>query len=340
MGVIAYIRQTLMDATQASAAKAIYDRSPAGFKRPEDNVALEALDRVLKREVPVVFVVDSDPMIRRAQAIAREFNLRYIISGARQGYSAADVLKGVPVLVSVKWPAAPADKDDRQEQPLRVIRDRQLAPTTPSVLAKNAVVFALVSGAGKSSDFFPGIRKAIDSGLSADDALRAVTLSPARIFGVDRQLGSLERGKIANIVVTDKPIFAKEAKVTRVLIDGREIRLPSEETTARRAAAAGEAGPLDGTWSLTVKSPQGDVNIGATLKVESGAVTGTFSGDRGSGEIRNGTFDGTAIQFTISVRSEAETGDWVFNGTVRDDSMQGTVSTTQGSFPFSGSKSK
>ena len=93
----------------------------------------------------------------------------------------ADELKslGAPVLVSTKWPVAPTSKEDREEQPLRVIRDRQLAPTTPAALAKSGVLFALVSGAGKTSDYFPGIRKAIDNGLSADDALRATTINPA-----------------------------------------------------------------------------------------------------------------------------------------------------------------
>ena len=62
-----------------------------------------------------------------------------------------------------------------------------------AVDADARVLYALVSGPGKTGDFLPGIRKAIDNGLSADDALRAVTLSPARILGVDRQLGSLEK---------------------------------------------------------------------------------------------------------------------------------------------------
>ena len=340
MGVISYIRQTFLDTQQYTAARAIYDKNPAGYKRPEDSPAVRALEGVMRRDVPVVFIADSDLMMHRAQAIAREFNLRYILSGGRQGYRMADELKTIPVLVSVKWPVPPTDKDDREEQPLRVIRDRALAPTTPGVFAKSGVTFALVSGAaGKTSDFLPGIRKAIDNGLSADDALRAVTLSPARIFGVDRQLGSLDKGKIANVVVTDKPIFAKEAKIKRVYVDGREIHLPEE--AAKRGGAAGEASsPLEGTWHLTVKTAQGDASITATLHVENGSVTGTYSGDRGSGDIRNGTIDGNAVEFTISVQSQTESGDWVFHGTLHDSSMEGTVSTTLGTFTFSGSKSK
>jgi imidazolonepropionase-like amidohydrolase len=343
MGVVAYIKQTLLDAQQYSAAHAIYDRNPAGYRRPEDNPSLQALGPVLRREVPVVFIADSDLMMRRAEAIAREFNVRFIVSGARQGYRMADALKSasIPVLVSVKWPVPPTNKEDREEQPLRVIRDRQLAPTTPSTLAKSGVSFALVSGAGKTSDFLPGIRKAIDNGLSPDDALRAVTISPARILGVERQLGTLEKGKIANLVITDKPIFDKESEVKQVIIDGREVKLPTEEERARRVAAGEAASPLEGTWSLVVRTPQGDVNISATLHVENGHVSGTFSSDRGSGDIRNGILDGNAVEFTIAVRAPTgEAGDWVFHGALSGSNISGTVSTTLGTFQFSGSKSR
>ncbi|HXH41144.1 MAG TPA: amidohydrolase family protein, partial [Thermoanaerobaculia bacterium] len=301
--------------------------------------SLEALGAVLRREVPLVFVADSDLMMRRAEAIAKEFNVRMIIAGARQGYRMADELKalGAPLLVSTKWPSPPTSKEDREEQPLRVIRDRQLAPTTPAVLAKNGVLFALVSGAGKSGDYLPGIRKAIENGLSADDALKATTINPARIIGIDRQLGSLDRGKIANIIVTDKPIFDKESKVKRIFVDGRETRLPPEEEKKKTGSAPATTG-IDGNWSFIVKATSGDVSISATLHAENGQISGTFSGDRGAGDIGNGTFDGTTVQFSIAGRGKEETGDWVFHGTLHGSNMEGTVSTTLGTFPFSGSK--
>ncbi|MFL6247490.1 MAG: amidohydrolase family protein [Thermoanaerobaculia bacterium] len=338
MGVIAFLRQNFLDAQQHAAARDLYERAPAGLKRPEDNAALEALRPVLRRELPVVFLADSAEMIRRAQSLARELNVRYVISGARQAYAIANEMKDVPLLVSVKWPVAPTDQEDREDQPLRVIRNRQLAPTTPATLAKSGATFALVSGSGKAGDFLPGIRKAIENGLSADDALRATTLAPAQIFGVDRQLGSLERGKIANVVVSDKPLFDKDAKVTRVFVDGREMRLPKEEKKSETSPAS----PIDGTWSLNVRAPQGGVSIQVTLRAEDGQLTGTFAGDRGSGDIRAGTFDGTKFEFTISANAQnaAESSDWVFRGTLTGDAMSGNVSTTLGSFEFSGSKSK
>src|SRR5439155_10543116 len=154
MGVIAYIKQSLLDAQQNAAALAIYEKSPGGNKRPDQSAAADALAAVLRRDVPVVFIADSELMMRRAMAIGNEFKLRNILSGARQAYRMGDELKasGIPVLVSVKWPVAPANKEDREEQPLRVIRDRQLAPTSPSVLARGGALFALVSGAAKTGE--------------------------------------------------------------------------------------------------------------------------------------------------------------------------------------------
>jgi len=342
MGVIAYIRQTLMDAQQHAAASAVYQRNPAGLRRPAENPSLEALQPALNRTLPVVFVADSEEMIRRAQKIAADFNLNYVISGAREAYAIAPELKNVPVLVSVRWPVAPADKDDREDQPLRVIRFRQLAPTSPASLAKAGATFALVSGAGKTGDFLPGIRKAIANGLSADDALRATTLAPARIFGFDRQLGSLERGKIANVIVSDKPIFEEKSKVTHVFVDGRELRLPADEKKDDKKPAEASSSPIDGTWNLSVRATQGSVTITVTLRNEDGQLTGTYSGDRGSGEVRGGTFSDGTFEFTISAAAQnaAETTDWVFHGTLSGDTMQGSVNTTLGTFEFSGSKSK
>lgn len=341
MGVIAHIRQTFLDAQHHAAARETYEGAPAGLRRPEENPDLDALRPAIRRELPVVFAADSEEMIRRVLSLAAELNVRPIIAGAREAYALPAELRNVPTLVSVNWPVAPSDPDDRAEQPLRIIRKRQLAPTTPAELAKAKVSFALVSGSGKSGDFLPGIRKAIENGLSAEDALLATTLSPARIFGVDRQLGTLERGKIANVIVTDRPLFDADSKVTRVYVDGREIRLPASDKEDEEKTPT-EASSIDGTWALTVNAPQGSVAMQLTLRLEGERLTGTFAGDRGSGDIRGGSFDGKTFDFAISVNSEtdAESSDWVFRGTVEGDAMSGTVSTNLGTFQFSGSKAK
>lgn len=338
MGVIAHIRQTFLDAQHHAVARETYERAPAGLRRPADRAELDALRPVLRRELPVVFVAEGEEMMRRALSLARELNVRPIVAGAREAFAMPADLRDVPTLVAVNWPAAPTDPEDREEQPLRVIRRRVQAPTSPSVLAKANVPFALVSGTGKSSDFLPGIRKAIANGLGADDALRATTLAPARIFGVDRQLGSLERGKIANVVISDRPIFERDAKVTRVFVDGSEVRLPAEEKKTETTAAS----VIDGTWSISVAASEGSVAMQVTLRAADGNLTGTYSGDRGTGEIRGGSIDGDAFEFSISTnaQNDAESTEWLFRGRVDGDSMTGTVATNLGTFTFSGSRSR
>lgn len=335
MGVVAYIRQTFFDAQQQGASVAIYSRNPTGLERPVENAALEALGSAARRETPVVFVADTELLMRRSLVLARELNVKPIIAVARQAYKIGPALKGVPVLVSVRWPKAPSI--DASEEPLRVIRDRQLAASTPAVLAKHDVQFALITGGAKATELLPGVRKAIESGLSQDDALRALTITPARIFGLDRQLGSLERGKIANVIITDRELFDEKARVSHVFVDGTEVRVTpvtSDKTSATSTSA------IDGEWNLSVSTPNETIAIIATLKLEDGKVTGSFAGDRGTGDIANGSFDGESLEFTISARVEAETSDWVFRGRVREGSVDGTVGTTSGTFAFSGRRSE
>ena len=114
--------------------------------------------------------------------------------------------------------------------------------------------------------------------------------------------------------------------------------MPAEDEKKKPRGGDDSDTGVDGTWSFVVKATAGDVNISATLHVENGQISGTFSGDRGSGDIGNGTFDGTTVEFSIAGRGKEEAGDWVFHGTLHGANMDGTVSTTLGTFPFTGSK--
>ena len=335
MGIISHVRQSFLDAQQNELAMVSYGRNPLGKERPSPSPDLEALHAALRRELPVVFVANDELMIRRAAEIAREFNLRWILSGARQSYLMSDWLRtaGVAVLLSVDFPKPASER--REDQPLRVIRDRVLSPTAPATLEKSGVRYALVSATASSpASFIAGIRKSIEKGLSEEAALRAVTLSPAQIFGVDRQIGSLDRGKIANVFVSDKKFFEREAKVTHLLIDGRLVSLPKEEPDEEA-----EESPLAGTWNLLVRAPEGEISIQVVLQVEGTRLTGTYSGDRGSGDISEGSVSGNDVEFTITTRAEpaAETSDWRFDGTLAEGRLSGSVTTTLGTFQFTGS---
>jgi imidazolonepropionase-like amidohydrolase len=232
MGQIAYVRQLFLDADHYAVAWADYEAAPTGVERPHYDRSLEPLVRAKAEGWPVLIPAAWSKEIVRAIRLGEQLGVHAIIEGAHQGYAAIDVLKeaGVPVLVSVDWPERSKDADPDEVDPLRVLDMRDRAPSTPAALHLAGIPFALVSGDAKDpSDVLAGVRKAIEAGLPADAALRALTLTPAELFGVDDRLGSLEPGKIANLVVTEGELFDEKAKVRHVFVDGRLFSLPAKD---------------------------------------------------------------------------------------------------------------
>ncbi|MCZ6917882.1 MAG: amidohydrolase family protein [Gemmatimonadetes bacterium] len=230
-GVYAYLKQIFMDAGHYADASARYERDPRGRQRPGYDRALEALVPVQQGQMPLLFPATTATDIVRAQSISAQIGVRPIIYGAHRGYQIADALagQGTPVLVSLDWPAAPPDADPEAEASLDVLRFRLLAPTTPARLQEAGVPFAFYSaGVDDPADAIAAVRKAVEAGLAPDAAVRALTLSPAEIFGVADRVGSLDVGKIANLIVTTGELLAEDTKVTMVFVDGAKFEIDTE----------------------------------------------------------------------------------------------------------------
>jgi len=240
MGAIAYVKQVFFDADRYDRVWTAYDAAPAGKERPTWDRALEPLRGVLGGRLPVLYPAALDKEMRRAVEIAAETRTAPVIYGAHEGYRAAAYLAGqnVPVLVSVNWPEPPRDGDPEAEPDLSVLRLREHAPTTPAAFERAGVRFALYAGGADPAKTFANVRRAIALGLSPDAALRAMTRTPAEIFGVGDRLGTLEAGKIANAVVTSGPLFDDGTKVRMVFVDGR--RYDGTEEVAAEGDGAGQ----------------------------------------------------------------------------------------------------
>lgn len=335
MGAIAHVRQTFLDARHHETARTAYERSPGGRQRPANDATLEALSAVAAGRLPLVVAADNAEMIDRALRLNRELGVRMIVSGARGGFENASAIAASKsdVLVSVDWPRASAVVPE--DEPLRLIRFRVNAPTTPSLLAKQGVRFALVSGGGGSGDYIAGIRKAIRNGLTSEAALRAATLTPAEIFGVDRQIGSIDKGKIANLIVTDKPLFEEDRTIKHLFIDGRIAAMKRDEPKEGDSDS-----PLAGTWNLQVRMNNDTIALQVTFSGTAASLSGSYSGDRGAGELSRVSSEGDRVRFSFTAKTteSGESSEWAFEGTVEGNEMRGNVTTTVGTFAFSGSK--
>jgi imidazolonepropionase-like amidohydrolase len=223
MGTIAHIRQSFIDADYYAARRAQYAKSPAGLKRPAYDARLEALVPYVKDREPVVFQCNNQEDIKRALKIAAEFKLNAVLAGATEAWRVADVLKKnpVPLLVALDFRPPATSKYATQGEELRKRAEAEIYPANAAALAKEGIAFALVSGANADgASVLKAVRAAIKAGLAEDAALRALTLQPARALGLDRTLGSLEPGKIANIALVKGGIFDEGGRVVRIFVDG------------------------------------------------------------------------------------------------------------------------
>jgi Amidohydrolase family len=231
MGVIAYIRQIYLDADHYKMAEGIYKKNPQGLPRPAYDKTLEGVIDSPRTLIPANRLVEIDRIIHLSQ----ELKLNAVIYGGEEGWRGADLLAKAkyPVLVSLKWPVRPADSNPADVDSLRTLEMRDKAPATPAALAKAGVKFAFYSdGIATPRELMRAVKRAIDNGLSSSDAIRALTLTPAEIYGVSDRLGSIDKGKIGNIVVADGDIFAG-AKVKYVFVDGTKYE-PTQEAPATR----------------------------------------------------------------------------------------------------------
>lgn len=238
MGVIAYIRQVYLDAGHYQAERAAYQANPRGKARPEYDRALEGILGSQRMLLPATRQVEISRMIR----FSRELKQHAILYGAHEGYRSAGELKtsGLPVLVSLKWPEKKKDADPEEIESYRTLEVRDRAPSTPAELAKSQVKFAFYSdGIENPRDVIANVKKAIDAGLSAEDALRALTLSAAEIYGVADRLGSIEKGKIANLIVTVGDLFQEKPQVQFIFIDGVKFEPVPELAPASPPATGG-----------------------------------------------------------------------------------------------------
>jgi hypothetical protein len=234
MGYITYVRQLFHDAGQYHAAWAVYRDDPSGLERPAYDRTLAPLVEASSEKRPVLYPGDLAKEIHRALNLSKELDFPLIVYGAHEGYAAAAALaeRKTPVMVNLKWPEKERDADPEEEEPLRVLRLRDRAPSTPAAFEKAGVKFAFYSGEIRSAaEILPNVRAAIEKGLSPEAALHALTLSAAEIYGVDNRLGSLDSGKIANLIVTEGDLFAEKPKLKMVFVDGQkfDIRPPREE---------------------------------------------------------------------------------------------------------------
>jgi imidazolonepropionase-like amidohydrolase len=212
------LRELLEDTRFFQTHREAFDRAQT---RPfsASRLDLQAMIPVIEGRLPLVVNVDREADIDAAMRLAREFNIKLVIGGGAEAWMMADRLAAarIPVLTGAmnNIPSGFAALGQRQEN--------------AALLAKAGVPVALVGNAGGGDEEAFNVRNlkqeagnAIAYGLAWDNALRAVTLTPAEVFGVSDRVGSLQPGREANVVVWSGDPFEFSTRVEHVFVRGRE----------------------------------------------------------------------------------------------------------------------
>ena len=242
MGVIAFVRQSFIDAQYYGTVQERASRNRTAAARFTFDPALEALGPVVNGRMPVVYRADSVREIDRALDMARDFKLDAILAGAHEADQMTSELKSrnMRVIFNLRYPERLKSLAPGADEPVRVLRERANAPKAPAALEKAGIVFAFESGGLEDpKDFVKNAAKAVKAGLSTDAAIKALTINAATIAGAADRVGSLEKGKIANAIVTDGDLFGEKTTIKYVFVDGRPVRIdePGGDSRRNRTAA-------------------------------------------------------------------------------------------------------
>jgi len=216
------LRKMLRDADAYGRAQDAYAKDKS-LPRPDRNVVLEALVPYVRGEQPVMFRADREAEIRGAIRFAEEMKLKPIILGGDDAWKVASLLKdkNVPVILTGVF-SLPLREDDSYDTLYE----------NPAKLQQAGVRFCISTGdAGaevRNLPMYAGMASAY--GLSKAEALKSVTLYPAQIMNVADRLGSIEAGKMANLVITDGDLLEIRTHIRYLFIDGRPVVLTSRHT--------------------------------------------------------------------------------------------------------------
>jgi len=263
-----------------------------GKQKEEYNISLAEFGK--QQNLPQLFEVDGWANVLRADKIGKEFGKKYIIKSGGDEYQRVNEVKatGATLIIPLAFPKAydVEDPAEARNVSLTQMKNWEMAPANAGILEKAGVKFALTTfGLENSRDFWANIRTAIENGLSEKQALQAVTEVPATIMGVADKVGSIEKGKVANFLISSDNLFKNSNIIFENWVQGKRFIVNKMDVSDLKGSYNLN---VDGVGSLTLKIS--GTNGGSTAAIERTGVdsvktTATFS--------RNG--DWVSINFNL-----------------------------------------
>ncbi len=352
IGVMAKFRDLYRNAEISKGHSEKYSENGSGLKRPSYDRATEALFPVVKGDLPVFFKTPNSLHAHKAFMLQEELGFDLVLSELDEAWRVKDkvIETNTPVLLSLDIPDEPKEKKDdeaeemtEEQKSLTARRDSVLKAyvSQAAMLAEDSVAFGFSFLEVKDKDFKANVRRMIEHGLKPEHVLAALTVTPASMFGVDSYMGTVEAGKMANLVVSTGRYFAEESQVKYVFVEGamNEYEVKDKSKKKSNGETSDKPASIVGKWNFEVEVP-GDTQSGTIVFTGTdGDYEGELSGDDDEFQtsISNITISGSNVTFTSVMDADGQSITLEFDVEIIDGQFEGTVTAgPMGSFPIEG----
>lgn len=293
IGVLSQFQDVFQNAALAGKHTEMYKENPEGMVRPDYHNALIELFPTTTRDMPYIVPASHTRDIFRILDLQKKLKFKLILANVKQGWQVVDDLKdaGHGVLLSLELPEIKSgNRDSLVRDSSSWVNDEQLFYTKKDsillmyhrqahLFEKAGIEFGFSFVDVKADKISDHIRSMIKHGLTPEGALKSLTTYPARLFGLEKLVGSVEKGKLAHLVVFNKPFHEDEAQLKYVFLDGDMYKYDQKEKKQKESYSVKK---YLGSWSYSIDIP-GDPRKGMMdIYNENNVYHVRMTGDDGS----------------------------------------------------------
>ncbi len=366
IGVLAKWKDIYRNAEIAKGHQSKYDLNPSGIGRPAYDDATKALFPVIDKKKSVFMHTKDHLSAHRAMKLKKDLGFDMVLCELKQGWHLIDQIKrnNIPVLLSYDIPEKKEEKkdekkdDEGKEKKEEAKKEKEIDPELKifkekkeksideyigqaAAFEKAGIPFSFSHLSGKAKDLKKNIRQMIKSGLSENAALAALTTNPAKLIGVDNIAGTIDPGKMANLVITNKSYFDEKSKIRYVFVEGEMFEFEEKKKKKKKGDTEEAKFDITGQWSykLEIPMPENEGTLDLKKEGEGYTVTLTSASDPDDPEvIENVVLDGDNMSFSFEV-TEGMAMTISMDLTFTEESFEGTVTAGEfGTFPMNGEK--
>jgi len=372
MGVMAKYRELYRQAVQSRGYENMYASNRSGVPRPNSDRVLESLYPVVDKRMPVLFKAEKVMDAQRVLTLQSDLGFSLMLAELKEGWDIVNKVKAsnAKVFLSLDIPEEKKEdkKGDAKKDEGAKNEDASISsakkPKTASDLEKEAlekrqaefiekytsqasvfnkagVKFGFSTLSAKPVNIQSNLRRMIKAGLPEDAALASLTTMPAELLGLSDRLGSIDKGKIANLVITDKSYFNEKSKVRYVFVEGNLYELEVKKEKEEKKGDSNSKTEASGEWSMSIEGPDRTYVNQLSLQKEGNGYAGTVSGDMIAqpAKMENLTLDGGALSFTYNIDVGGQMMTVTVKVNIDGNTFKGTASVPEyGSFSAEGKK--